>query len=231
FAEINFQEEVERDRQEERDDDFRDHDSREQVNSQPRTHRQPRIETRPGAAHPASEIIDRRDQQHGADRQRQPRREFGEAENLVCRRHRPIHQRRLLQIANAVNVQRHPIAALDHLARGLSVRGVGVVLQRRLPRAAYINQRGQQQQKRQMYSRGELIERGAGNGGGVMLRQLRQFMFKQGFAPYRIKSYKSYLENQVKVQAEAPLILAEEQTELRIGDVRVDGRRVEIVSQ
>src|SRR5262249_1364826 len=192
---------------------------------------QPRIKTRPGAAHPASEIIDSRDQQHGADRQRQPRREFGDAENLVRRRHRPIHQRRLLQVANAVDVQRHPIAALDDLARGHGVGGVGVVLQRRVPRAAQINQRGQQQQQRQVYSGGELIESGAGNGGGVMLRQLRQVMFKQGFAPYRIKSYKSYLENNVKVQAEAPLVLAEEQTELRVGDVRVDGRRVEMVGQ
>ena len=49
--------------------------------------------------------------------------------------------------------------------------------------AAHVNQCGQQQQYQQVSSRGELIESGAGSGGGDALHQLRQVVFKQGFAP------------------------------------------------
>ena len=44
---------------------------------------------------------------------------------------KPIGQWRLLKIANAVHLQRDPVAALRHVLRGLRVGGVGVVQQRR----------------------------------------------------------------------------------------------------
>jgi hypothetical protein len=43
----------------------------------------------------------------------------------------PVRQGRLFQVANAVDLQRHPVAALGDVLCGLCVIGVGVVEQRR----------------------------------------------------------------------------------------------------
>ena len=54
-----------------------------------------------------------------------------DAEELEAGGHRPVQQRRLLQIADAVGVERDPVVAQEHLARDLGVDGVGVVEQGR----------------------------------------------------------------------------------------------------
>jgi len=53
------------------------------------------------------------------------------AKDAIERGIQPVRQRRLLQIAQAVDLQRHPVAAIGHVLRGLGVIGVRVVQQRR----------------------------------------------------------------------------------------------------
>src|SRR5258708_1411212 len=64
-----------------------------------------------------------------------------DAEYVEAQRNRPIHQRRFFEIADAVGVQRDPVAAEDDLASGLGVHGIGVVEQRRMEEAGDVNQR------------------------------------------------------------------------------------------
>ncbi len=47
--------------------------------------------------------------------------------------HAPVEQRRFLQVANAVGIERHVIVAQQHLARDLHVHAVGIIQQRRAP--------------------------------------------------------------------------------------------------
>ncbi len=74
---------------------------------------------------------DHEQQQQRVERERQSRRPGMNAETAEARRHAPVQQRRLLQIADAVRVERRPVMTRHHLARHLCVHGVGVVQQRR----------------------------------------------------------------------------------------------------
>ncbi len=53
------------------------------------------------------------------------------SEDAIQSRVEPVRQRRLLEIADAVDLHGDPIAAFDHVLRDLRVRGVGVVEQGR----------------------------------------------------------------------------------------------------
>ena len=64
--------------------------------------------------------------------------------------HRPIEQRRLLQVADAVGVERDIVVAEEHLACDFDVHGVGVIQQRgREKREAGVKREPQQQDAEQ----------------------------------------------------------------------------------
>ena len=148
LPEIDPQEAVERHGQKERQHDLGDHDPREEVDAKPDADGQAGVQARPIPAHPAAEIINGQDQEDRAQGQRQPGRELRNAEDFVRRGHRPIHERGLLQVTDAVDVERDPVTALDDLAGRLGMRRVGVVLQRRRPGAAYVDQGRQHDEER-----------------------------------------------------------------------------------
>ncbi len=75
----------------------------------------------------------------------------------------PVGQRRLFEIADAVDVQRHPVAGLEHGLRGLGVGGVGVVQQRWSP------QRGEEDGQPESEDGEQRGRRGDGGGGGLLL--------------------------------------------------------------
>src|SRR5438445_5371292 len=62
------------------------------------------------------------------------------AKEVVAGGHEPVHERRLLQVAEAtVDLQRDPVTGFHHLARGLGVHRVGIVHQWRLKKTAEID--------------------------------------------------------------------------------------------
>ena len=68
------------------------------------------------------------------------------AEQMVIGSGQPIRQRRLLQVADAIHLERDPVAALCHMLRGGGVGGVGVVEQRRREQGGEMHGNEDQQQ-------------------------------------------------------------------------------------
>ena len=62
-----------------------------------------------------------------------------DAEEPVRDSDEPIQQRGFFQVAHAVDVQRHPVVALQHLFGGLCVGGISIVEQRGLKAGAEVN--------------------------------------------------------------------------------------------
>jgi hypothetical protein len=53
------------------------------------------------------------------------------SKDFEARSHRPVEEWRLLQVADAIRVESHPIVAEQHFAGGLGMNGVGVIQERR----------------------------------------------------------------------------------------------------
>ena len=88
------------------------------------------VEAGAGAAKgPPRECLHREGEGENSQRERNAGRGCADSEELEAGGHRPVEQRRLLQVANAVGVERDPIVAQEHLARDLGVDRVGVVQQ------------------------------------------------------------------------------------------------------
>ncbi len=81
-----------------------------------------------GAAAP--DHAEQNEQTHGGDGG-QAGGKFIDAEDAIASGNQPVHQGRFFQVAHAVDVQGDVVAAGEHLASSLGVRGVHVVLQRR----------------------------------------------------------------------------------------------------
>ena len=54
-----------------------------------------------------------------------------DAEDSKTGRDGPVEERRFLQVADAVNVKRHPVVAKEYLACRFRVDGIGIVQKRR----------------------------------------------------------------------------------------------------
>ena len=76
------------------------------------------------------------------------------AEDAIERGVEPVGQRRFLQVADAVDLQRHPVAALGHVLRGLGMAGVGVVQQGRRKQRGKLHGGEDHRQKRPCGQRG-----------------------------------------------------------------------------
>ena len=142
-------ERVERGQQEEGELRFRNDEARKQEWAHRGEHGQACVEAgaiAPGAARPGPAEPGKR--QHG-QRVGQMRGEgVLHARDFVDRGHDPVGQRRLLNVADAVDVRRNPVAGIGNVLSGLGVRGVHVVEQRRGPKRSKINRskkRGKQQ--------------------------------------------------------------------------------------
>ncbi len=74
-----------------------------------------------GAAQGHAGRADRDDRQQARDRRPEPRRPFVHAERAEGGGRHPVLERRLLEILEAVQARRHPVAAKRHFARDLTV--------------------------------------------------------------------------------------------------------------
>jgi hypothetical protein len=92
---------------------------------------QPGVEARRLVERPAGEAGRQPAQQHHAQRQRDARGPVMYAEDGVANCHRPVDERRLLQIRDAVQPRRHPVTRIQHVAGNLRLYGVDVVHQTR----------------------------------------------------------------------------------------------------
>ena len=54
-----------------------------------------------------------------------------EAEDLETRRHQPVFERRFFEVGDAIEVSRHPIARIHHVARDLGLHRIHIVHQGR----------------------------------------------------------------------------------------------------
>ncbi len=70
------------------------------------------------------------------------------AKEVIIDRGQPVGQRRLLEVANAIDGKRHPVAADGHVLRGVGVRSVGVVEQRRGKQRGKVNREKDEQEQR-----------------------------------------------------------------------------------
>src|SRR6267154_5130444 len=75
--------------------------------------------------------VNRHEKSKRIDRQRQPRRPILGAKNTKAGSHAPIQQRSLLQVADAVRVERNPVMPRDHFPRHLSMHRIRIIQQRR----------------------------------------------------------------------------------------------------
>ena len=116
-----------------------DEDAGEEKNAGRREQDQPGIQSGARRAKcPPRERLDREGQREHGERERDacgnrqcPRGAVAQQLHPAHRRgHRPIEQRRFLEIPDAVGVERDPVVAQQHLARDLGVHRVGVVQQR-----------------------------------------------------------------------------------------------------
>ena len=122
---------VKRDQQKKRQNRLRNNEARKQKRPDRRQHAQSGIEPRALAPRPPRpQPREPRERQHG-QRVGQVRGKGVLAKNPVHAGHEPIRQRRLLNVADAVDLRRNQVAALGHVLRGLRVRRVHVVQQRR----------------------------------------------------------------------------------------------------
>ena len=86
-------------------------------------------------------------------RHREMRGEDVIAEDMVVDGGEPVGKRRLFQIADAVDLQRDPVAGERHVLRGIGVGGVGIIQQRRREERRKIDGEPDQQQDRPGASR------------------------------------------------------------------------------
>ena len=68
------------------------------------------------------------------------------AKEPVIDRHQPVGQRRLLQIANAIDLEGDPVAGERHMLGCAGMVGIGVIQQRRGEKGGQVN-RGEDQQQ------------------------------------------------------------------------------------
>ena len=118
---------IKRDQQKKRQDRLRNNEARKQKRPDRRQHAQSGIESRALAPRPPRpQPREPRQPQHG-QRVGQVRGKGVLAENPVHAGDGPVRQRRLLNVADAVDLRRNQVAALGHVLRGLRVRRVHVV--------------------------------------------------------------------------------------------------------
>ncbi len=122
----------EREREPEADGDVGDGDAGEDEDAEAGEKNQRGIQTCAGGAErSAAEGFNRQCQCKHGEGQRQAGGGGVDAEELETGGHAPVEQRRFFEVADAVRVERDPVAADEHLAGDLGVDRVGVVEQRR----------------------------------------------------------------------------------------------------
>ncbi len=128
------QEQVEPDRELERIQRLGNHDPGEQEHPEAAADDEPGVEAGAFVEEPAAELVQHQHQADDRQRERQPRGEGVLPEQHVAGRHEPVVQRRLLEPADAIDVQHPPVVALHHRHRCQRVAAVGIVEQRRARR-------------------------------------------------------------------------------------------------
>ncbi len=164
---------VEGDGEEEAEQDLGDEDAGEEEDAGGGEHGEAGVEGGAGVEGARGPLVaEQREQKHG-DGLGQVRGEAGESEEAEADGDQPVGQRGLFEVADAVDVERDPVAALEHVAGGVGVGGVGVVEQRRGEEGGAEEEDPKAEEQKQ---RGRAARAGDGLGRG----RLRECGFEQG---------------------------------------------------
>ena len=108
----------------------RNQDAREEKQANTSGHDQARVESRAFPECPSAHGRGKPAKSHRRQRNGDARRPIVSAENFVGERDRPVDERRFFQIRNAVEMRRHPVAGLQHVASDLRLHRIHIVHER-----------------------------------------------------------------------------------------------------
>ncbi len=165
------QEPPHRQRNGERQDDIGDEDPGEQEQADRGGDAQARVKAGAPAEGPGREARGYPAEQNGGQRDRNARRPVVYAEDPVGDGDHPVHQRRLFEVRDAVQMGGDPVARLEHVARDLRERGIHVVHEgRRADDSGEKNRGGEEDDDHLIASSG--VRREQGPAAGVSIRSL-----------------------------------------------------------